>query len=763
MFNITDFVEFGPDGRAQCPACVLAGKKAKNLSLLDSGAYKCHRGCTTNEIRAALGQEKATDHIAPPPAKKIKPITEDQVMKAHEQLMNGTSGLDWLQKRGFTPEMIAYYKLGAVRAKCGEGYLPAIAIPLPVPGGYQQKKRVAPWLPTAHQPKGYKAWSQYGIDLTAWVTHQPENPCITWLCEGEWDAMRLGWLVKKSELKHEVQVCCFTGGAGNAPPTLEGLADEVITFYDLDEPGIAGATKLQNKHRDRVKVARVPSPEAPDVGWDVSDAITHGFTVQQFFEAAVTAEGWQPEQAPNPLKARLITNDELIARAPDSVEWLVPDLLTQDELFILAMPPRGGKSLFGLTLAKAVATGGKFLDRPVTKGSVLYVNLEDSEAKIKLRQASQDWGANLPVFWLDKFKLSELDHLRGLANDIPDLRLIILDTFSRIRDDGTKESSAELGKTLEPLQEFCKELGVTVLMTHHTGKLGDGTDKEGSGKDPFDMMRGSTSIRATCRGAIVIIPGDNCYRLLAENGFSDQADLRVRINPQTLEWNLLGNWQPRVDADMKGQVLDHLNLIGSATASEIAAALNFNASSVSTCLYRLQADGQVDKIGGKGRTPATYTRSANLRQQLEVVLAQPNSSGESDIALRQQEKITTISNEKVCSEPKSMQSPDPHLSPLHTFSPTHTNVLAQGYNPDSVSVSERQQPEPVLAQAGAVVPGQKVALYQNGKWLKGATVKRVEDKSFMSQRTGKLDQRVAITWRGTSLNVALADLKAEEA
>ncbi|NJL57148.1 AAA family ATPase [bacterium] len=40
-----------------------------------------------------------------------------------------------------------------------------------------------------------------------------------------------------------------------------------------------------------------------------------------------------------------MTNDELIATAPDHIEWLIPDLLPLNELILLAAGARAGKSL----------------------------------------------------------------------------------------------------------------------------------------------------------------------------------------------------------------------------------------------------------------------------------------------------------------------------------------------------------------------------------------------------------------------------------
>ena len=201
----------------------------------------------------------------------------------------------------------------------------------------------------------------------------------------------------------------------------------------------------------------------------------------------------------NPFRARLVSNDTLLDRAPDYTEWLVPDLLPANELFLLAASPRAGKSLIAMALAHSVASGQKFLDRPVTEGSVLYISCEDSETKIKEREIAQGWRRGLPVYWLDRFKLSELGQLRAIAEDI-EPRLIVLDTLSRIRDDGISESSAEMSRCLEPLQEMAEELNCCILLIHHTGKVKlENADKI----DVFETIRGSSAIRAVCRGTLV--------------------------------------------------------------------------------------------------------------------------------------------------------------------------------------------------------------------------------------------------------------------
>lgn len=705
-FDIRDCVDFDSKGRAICPSCNLSkgvGYKARNLSLVPNtpNYYKCHRGCTREEIRDAIG--KPIDRVVPtaiakPPANVL--VTPQKVKEAYNALMESHEPKGWLDDRAIYCEIATKYKLGLTRSKFGDKFYPAITIPIPSDEAgthYYQKKRVAPWIPEDKRPEGLKPWSQYGIPMMVYFTHKPEEATETWLCEGEWDAIRLGHEVSSRNWR-DVAVACFTCGAPSVPPQeqLDRLPGEVIVFYDQDDAGRDGALKVQEKMKNRCRIATLPAPDNHGKkGYDVSNALDDGLTLSAFNDATDAATPWTEPKRLNPLRHRLQTNDEMMAGASDHVEWLVPDILTQDELFILGMPPRGGKSLFCLTLAKAVATGGPFLDRPTTQGSVIYINLEDAPTKIKQRQIAQGWSDGLPVYWMEKFKLSELDDLKELAAEIPDLRLVVLDTFSRIRDDGQKESSAELGKILEPIQEWAKENGICVLLVHHTGKISG----DHPSSDPFDALRGSSSIRATCRGAIVIVPGESSYRLLAENGYADRLDVNVRVNPETLEWKLIGNWTPRIDGDMKTQILDHLNLFGEATVAEVAKSLSFNAASVSTVMSRLNRDGLVDKQGGSGRSPARYMRSSNLLKQLETQFEHPNPYPVSDTDLLKQQTFPKELTEKVIIESESDHSTlarnkcasypsenDPMITFAQNdhFSPTQDKLFEQSHNVDGV-------------------------------------------------------------------------------
>lgn len=628
MFKIEDHVDFDDHGRAVCPACDIAGKgKKKNLSLITGtdGAYKCHRGCTTEEIRAALNctREKQIPAALVKTTKQAPTTVAPQKIKeAHEKLMQpiGDTARQWLNLRGITEPMMQRYQLGLVRSKQGDRMLPAISIPIPADDAgtqYWQKKRVEPW--NSEPSPDVQPWSQRGIPPKLFLTWLPAEATETWLCEGEWDAMMLGWAARQAELP--VAVASFTCGCSSVPPAgeLEKLPGDVIIFYDRNDkplangkkPGEEGAKKVVAALGDRARIAKVPMPTYCEVeGWDVSDALNAAFTLEDFMDAANQAASMQPEpiKTVNPLREHLQWNDDLLDNAPEYTDWLVSDILTTNELFLLAAGPRAGKSLLAMTLAKAVATGERFLDRPVLQGPVIYVRKEDGDSKTKEREMAQGWERGLPVAWLKKFKLSELPHLRELAEEIQP-RLIVIDTLSRVKDSMVSESSAEMSQLLEPLQEMAEELDCCILLVHHTGKVS--VDNAGA-IDVFDTIRGSSAIRATCRGTLVLAAGERNYRLLVENGWGKH-DLNVLLDGNTLCWRLLGNWQPQVMGTQSDQVIDYLKTCQIATIDQMSQDLGIPKMSLYKTLERLQASEIAgEKVVKEGRKRSYTYRLALL-------------------------------------------------------------------------------------------------------------------------------------------------------
>ncbi len=328
MFRITDFIEF-ESNRAVCPSCEQQGKgRKKNLSLLESGAYKCHRGCSVEDIRNACKNPKPEENLPLPSAEtktvpKATTLSPQAVRQACDKLLDARNNdalgaaRRWLMQKGITAHMINAYMLGTAKVKLGDKWALAVSIPIPNADktAYWQKKRVAPWDEDIQKHPEYQAWKQFGVPQQTFFTHHPGATAThTWLCEGEWDAIRLGWEVKNSDLGASVAVACFTCGCSNVPPSgeLSRLPGTVIIFYDRNDkplpngdlPGDVGAKKVATALGTRARIALVPMRADCTInGWDVSNALDARFTLTDFEQAASAAAKLpEPEPPPKPAK-----------------------------------------------------------------------------------------------------------------------------------------------------------------------------------------------------------------------------------------------------------------------------------------------------------------------------------------------------------------------------------------------------------------------------------------------------------------------------
>ena len=647
-FKITDHIDFDQKGRAQCPVCLSDGKSAKNLSLIPNtdGAYKCHRGCSTDDIRNAIGQPKSEnsgDRIVPTalaqPKKQPKYHTEQAIHDNRDKLLNESKlAKQWLYDRGIDDAAILTYSIGIAKKQIAKydgktitekKLLPCITIPYPYEQGYLQKYFVAPWL-TIEDRLDTRMIQDYGVSARWYFTRQ-ENSKTLWICEGEWDAILL------ASKAIDFDICTSTTGCGNIPTDLSPLDqyEQIYIWYDLDHPdkngkrpGPDGAIKLQAKLGDRAKICTVPHPENYKSGYDVSDAIKDGYTLEQFVEASTKAIA--VTRSKNDVRDRLISTQELLDRAPDFVEFLVHDLITSNELQIIAAPPRAGKSLLSLGLVESVASGKEFLGRPTQQGDVIYVNCEDGDSKLKERVLAQGWDANIPVHWLTEFNLSEWDKLLEVCEEIKP-RLLVIDTLTSVRSDDTDENSSKVANLLKPLKQAAKRLNMAVILVHHTKKL---NVQSLSDVDVFDTMRGSGVIRSESRGAIILAEVANNetrrneWRLIAENGSYGKQDLLVVLDANTLSWKCLSNWTPNCSESQEAQALAFFDKVGSASIQQLAENTSIPAKSAYTVVTRLVQRGMLAKQGA--RQNAVYIRAIQQIQQLNCLLNSQNSDTVSD-------------------------------------------------------------------------------------------------------------------------------------
>ena len=170
-----------------------------------------------------------------------------------------------------------------------------------------------------------------------------------------------------------------------------------------------------------------------------------------------------------------LTADELMHLYFPKKEFIVSTLLTPG-LAVLAGAPKIGKSWMVLDMCLKIAKGEAFLGQPTRKGSVLYLALEDDRYRLhrRLLRIADEGSDNMRVAHRCSMEPEALERqIQLFIGQHPDTRLIVIDTFQKIRRSVREMSYANDYAEVSRLKSIADKEGVCILLVHHTRKLGD--------------------------------------------------------------------------------------------------------------------------------------------------------------------------------------------------------------------------------------------------------------------------------------------------
>jgi len=232
-----------------------------------------------------------------------------------------------------------------------------------------------------------------------------------------------------------------------------------------------------------------------------------------------------------------------LSTPPPRMRWVLDGLLPQAIVGMLVAQGGTGKSMLALQLGIAVASGHDFLGAfGVPKpGGVLLLFAEDDDDEVHrrldaamnpLRAIDPALAAVVGMRLFIKSMVSHnnlmtegqqhrsvastgyADRLILSANQIPDLRLIVIDPASRFRG-GDENTAQDTTRFVEELERIRMATGATILILHHTNKGSMSQDAPGQG-----ASRGSSALTDGVRWQM------NLNRLTAEAakrwGFSEE-------------------------------------------------------------------------------------------------------------------------------------------------------------------------------------------------------------------------------------------------
>jgi RecA-family ATPase/5S rRNA maturation endonuclease (ribonuclease M5) len=337
--------------------------------------------------------------------------------------------------------------------------------------------------------------------LTELTTRRNEP---VYIVEGEKDAERL--------LSGGLLATTNSGGANNWKPDLNRHFEnrDVIIIPDNDETGRKHVIKICENLAEIAKTIKVVHlnkqwRKIPEKG-DVSDFLNAGYVIQDLARISRETPLYGFPDAREWLSDALIT-DDMLNTTPPAREHLIYGLLPAGVVGIIGAPGGTGKSMCALQMSISMACGAEFFGHEIERPcKVLYLSAEDDKEECWRRLNSfvtsnsiDGWqGKEEPIdtellkrnlfikslvgesFLLTQAEgtgvampTSEADNLADLVAQIDNIKLIVVDTYSRFNG-GKENSNEDAAQFIKACERLSKKTGATVLIIAHTRKGGRG-------------------------------------------------------------------------------------------------------------------------------------------------------------------------------------------------------------------------------------------------------------------------------------------------
>jgi AAA domain len=322
---------------------------------------------------------------------------------------------------------------------------------------------------------------------------------------------------------------------------------------------------LENERR-RIGLGKSPEPEPPPDEFRSFSPSTNGRTAKRWSVA-----------------------DLLDADFPEP-RFAIPDIFPEG-LTLLGGRPKVGKSWLMLQAAWSVGVGGRFFDREVELGKVLYLALEDSPRRLKDRIRAMAIPRDANIHFQTTWRPLHQGGLDDLIIELErgDLRMIEIDTLTRsIPGIDQKKDLGIIGRVIDQLQHLALNYRTSIVASDHTRK------PNGIAADPIDDIIHSSEKTAIADAILAL------YKQQGKAGATLLGRGRdIEEIEYTLQWDILTRcWQLTGEHLTENEIaiLDALETLGEwVQIGDIAKATGQNRGSIHVRLTKMESLGRVIK------------------------------------------------------------------------------------------------------------------------------------------------------------------------
>jgi hypothetical protein len=288
------------------------------------------------------------------------------------------------------------------------------------------------------------------------------------------------------------------------------------------------------------------------------------------------------------------TADELMDTKFPEPRWAIPGLVAEG-VSLLAGSPKIGKSWLSLGWALAVAGGEKAFDSVhVDGGDVLYLALEDTGRRLQDRIGKVLAGRKAPRGLTLATTCPTLpqggdEKIAGWLDSHPDARLIIIDTFAKIRGRADSASAYDADyAAVGRVKNLADTYGVAVVLVHHVRKAAaDDFLSEVSGTNGLAGAADATLVLKRTRGT-----ADGMLHVTGRD--IDETEYALSFQPAAGAWHLLsGPPEDHALSQTRAAIRGYVRANPGATPKQIATGTGLGYDNAKRTAARMAEDGQL--------------------------------------------------------------------------------------------------------------------------------------------------------------------------